>query len=145
MTHSLQQKGPTTQFSSQYLLPTASGRSMAVIWTKCWCHLVWAGEVAGIFPLAALLCELLWGINCSGFLFLRGNTLQWDGHRVFHPPRQRAPHLPSPPLPWWCGAGRSRPLPGRAQGGGWTVRHGHAWWSTASTAVKACFNVVGIY
>lgn len=59
MIHSLQQKGPTIQFSSQYLLPTASRKSMAVILTKCWCHLVWAGEVAGIFPLAALLCESL--------------------------------------------------------------------------------------
>lgn len=125
MIHSLQQKGPTIQLSSQCLLPTASRKSMAVILTKCWCHLVWAGEVAGIFPLAALLCELLWGINCLGFFFfLRGNTLQLDSHREFYPPRQRAP--PSFLLfPSLVVRGREEQAPARP-GPGWHRAHGAA-------------------
>lgn len=117
MIHSLQQKGLTIQLSSQYLLPAASRTSMAVILTKCWCHLLWAGEVAGIFPLAAFfLCAAVRN-QLFGFFFLRRQH-PTTMVIVFFPRGGKHPDLSSCSLPWWRRAGRSRPQPGLAWGGG---------------------------
>lgn len=143
--HSLQQKGLTVQLSIQYLLPTTNRKSYrkAVILTKCWCHLLWAGEVAGIFPLAALFplryCEEPTVVGFFLFFFWEVTPYKLIVI-MFYPPRWVAswPFLlfPSPAARGWEEQAPARPR---------LTRPRPIWLVTVSTAVKVCFNIVGIY